>query len=48
MSPPAAGKADVRANKEQKMKFLATFCKALGYVWSIIAGIVIFIGIVGI
>ncbi len=30
------------------MKFLATFCKVLGYVWLIIAGIVIFIGIVGV
>lgn len=30
------------------MKFLATFCKVLGYVWLIAAGIVIFIGIVGV
>lgn len=30
------------------MKFLGTFCKVLGYLWLIIAGIVIFIGIVGI
>jgi hypothetical protein len=31
-----------------KMKFLATFCKVLGYVWLTIAGIVIFIGVVGV
>jgi hypothetical protein len=30
------------------MKFLATLCKVLGYVWLIVAGIVIFIGIVGV
>jgi hypothetical protein len=30
------------------MKFLATFCKVLGYVWLIAAGILIFIGIVGV
>lgn len=30
------------------MKFLATFSKVLGYVWLIIAGIVIFIGIIGV
>lgn len=30
------------------MKFLVIFCKVLGYVWLIIAGIAIFIGIVGV
>ena len=30
------------------MKFFATFCKVLGYVWLVAAGIVIFIGIVGV
>lgn len=30
------------------MKFLATFCKVLGYLWLIIAGILVFIGMVGI
>lgn len=30
------------------MKFWATFCKVLGYVWLIVASIVIFIGIVGV
>ena len=30
------------------MKFLATLCKVLGYVWLTIAVIVIFIGIVGV